>query len=65
MKHILIRDWMTPKPVTADIHTTLPEAHKLMTQNRIRRLPVMDRDKLVGIVTRGTFAAQNPQKPPA
>jgi len=62
MKHILIRDWMTPKPITADVHTTLPEAHKLMTQHRVRRLPVMDGDKLVGIVTRGDIRGAEPSE---
>ncbi len=49
----LVRDWMTPDPVTASIDTPLPQAHELMVENRIRRLPVMDGDKMVGIVTRG------------
>lgn len=48
-----VRDWMTPDPITVQIDTTLPEAHRLMTKHQVRRLPVMDGDRLVGIVTRG------------
>jgi CBS domain-containing protein len=44
---------MTCDVVTVTPDTTLPEAHCLMTDNRIRRLPVMDDGRLVSIVTRG------------
>ncbi len=53
MKHYLVRDWMTPNPVTITSDTSLPDAHRLMTERRIRRLPVVDRGQLVGIVTLG------------
>ena len=53
MKQELVRDWMTPDVVTITPDTTLPEAHRLMTDNQIRRLPVMEDKQLVGIVTRG------------
>lgn len=48
-----VRNWMTPGPITITKDTLLVEAHKLMTDNSIRRLPVMDRGELVGIVTLG------------
>lgn len=48
-----VRDWMTSDPVTVQVDTPLPEAHRLMTKHEVRRLPVMDGDRLVGIVTRG------------
>ena len=48
-----VRDWMTPKPFTITLQTTLPEARQLMEEHFIRRLPVMHRGRLVGIVTRG------------
>jgi CBS domain-containing protein len=51
MTNNLILDWMTPDPVTARSNTTLPEAYWLMMKNNIRRLIVMDRDILVGIIT--------------
>jgi acetoin utilization protein AcuB len=53
VKHYLVRDWMTPNPITVTSDTSLPEAHKLMTDHKIRRLPVVDRGELVGIVTLG------------
>ena len=53
MKKDLIKDWMTRDVKTIGPDTNVPEAHRIMTQNNIRRLPVLDGDKLVGIVTRG------------
>lgn len=53
MKLDLVKNWMTQDVVTVTPETTLPEAHKLMTDHQIRRLPVMKDDRLVGIVTRG------------
>jgi CBS domain-containing protein len=53
MKRDLIKDWMTRDVQTITPNTTVPEAHRLMTQNNIRRLPVLDGERLVGIVTRG------------
>lgn len=49
----LVRDWMSPNPITIDLKTTLPEAHKLMKECHVRRLPVVDHGDLVGIVTLG------------
>jgi acetoin utilization protein AcuB len=51
MSDILIRDWMTPKPIVVSPNTPLRDAYWLMIDNKIRRLPVMDKERLVGIVT--------------
>lgn len=48
-----VRDWMTANPVVIQISTPLSEAHRIMSENKIRRLPVMDDNRMVGIVTRG------------
>jgi CBS domain-containing protein len=53
MKQELVKDWMTREVVVVEPETTLPEAHRLMTDNQIRRLPVMENGRLVGVVTRG------------
>ena len=51
MKNELVRDWMTSNPIIISSNCTLPEAYWLMVNNKIRRLPVVDKDTLVGIVT--------------
>lgn len=60
MKNTLVRDWMTGNPVTCSSTTTLPDAHKIMTERKIRRLPVVDNGQLVGIVTRGDVRGAQP-----
>jgi acetoin utilization protein AcuB len=58
---LLVRDWMTKDVITVDVKTPLPQAHTLMKQRRIRRVPVTDRDgRLVGIVTRGDVREASP-----
>jgi CBS domain-containing protein len=47
----IVRNWMTPHPITITPQTTLPEAKELMLEYHLRRLPVVDKDKLVGMVT--------------
>jgi len=47
----IVRNWMTPHPITITPQTTLPEAKQLMVDCHIRRLPVLNKDKLVGMVT--------------
>ena len=47
----IVRNWMTPHPITISPQTTLLEAKQLMVDYHIRRLPVLNQDKLVGIVT--------------
>lgn len=51
MSNNKVRDWMTPKPITISTNSPLQDAYWLMLDRRIRRLPVMDGEKLVGIVT--------------
>lgn len=49
----IVRKSMTPNPITITPQTTLPEAKRLMDEHYVRRLPVIHKGKLVGIVTRG------------
>ncbi|HXQ36324.1 MAG TPA: CBS domain-containing protein, partial [Anaerolineales bacterium] len=48
-----VRSWMTEKVITITLQTTLPEVQRIMLEHKIRRLPVVKSDKLVGIVTLG------------
>ena len=50
---IEVGDVMTPEPITAKPQDGLSEMMDVMTENRIRHLPVMDGDRLVGIVSIG------------
>lgn len=46
-----IKDIMTWNVVTVSSDTPIMEARKIMETHKIRRLPVVDRGKLVGVVT--------------
>lgn len=46
-----VQDYMTRAPLSIRPGETLEEAHRLMRKHRIRHLPVVDRGKLVGIVS--------------
>lgn len=56
----LIKDWMTPDPITIGPDTTLPEADRLMKECGIRRLPVVENGRLVGIITLGDVREASP-----
>ncbi len=60
MKQDLVKHWMTRDVITIPPGTSLFEAHRLMTEKRIRRLPVVDRGKLVGIITLGDVRGAEP-----
>ena len=62
MKEQLIRDWMTTNLITISPTTPLPEAHQLMMENNIRRLPVMWRGQLIGILTSGDIREARPSE---
>ena len=47
----IVRNWMTPHPITITPQTTLPRAKQLMLDYHLRSLPVVNNDELVGIVT--------------
>ena len=46
-----VRDIMTTNVVTIPSSTSVVDARRIMTAHKIQRLPVVDRGKLVGIVT--------------
>lgn len=55
-----VRSWMTEKVITITPQTTLPEAQRIMLEHKIRRLPVVKSDQLVGIVTLGDIREASP-----
>ena len=55
-----IRDIMTKNPLTVDSETLVLDAQKIMKESNIRRLPVVDKGKLVGIITNHDLLAAAP-----
>lgn len=55
-----IKDVMTKNPITADSETLVVDAQRMMKENNIRRLPIVDKGKLVGIVTKHDLLEASP-----
>lgn len=51
-----VEDVMSDNLITISPDATSREAVKLMAEHQIRRLPVVENDKLIGIVSLGDFA---------
>ena len=61
MKNLLVKDWMQKDVITADRRMGMLDAHKLMRDHNIRRLPVVKgENQLVGIVTRSDIRKAEP-----
>ena len=57
---IWAKDIMTGPLITIDPNADLTEAAKLMADNNINRLPVMEGDKLVGLISSTDIVKANP-----
>ena len=51
MKTFLVREFMSQPVITIGPKVKITEAHQLMKDKRVRRLPVVDQDRLIGILT--------------
>lgn len=59
MSDLVAKDIMTTDPVTVAPDTTVTEAARLMSERRIGALPVVDRGRMVGLVTEGDLIMQD------
>jgi len=57
-----IKDIMSHNIVTMPSDTSITDAKRIMTEHNITRLPVVDSNKLVGIVTSRTLESVTPSK---
>jgi acetoin utilization protein AcuB len=48
---MLVKDWMSKPAITIDVNASMNDAIKLFKKNNIKMLPVMEKDRLVGIIT--------------
>ena len=60
MKKNFVKDWMQANPVSVDVSTIVPDALQLLKKYNIRRLPVLENNKLVGMITRGDLREAGP-----
>ena len=57
LETLMVKEAMTADPVTTTPATLLSEAARVMATRKIGCLPVLDGDRLVGIVTEGDFVS--------
>ncbi len=57
---MLVRDYMSLSPITVSPEDSVGHALQLMKDHSIRRLPVVSKDKIVGIVTRQDLLRASP-----
>jgi acetoin utilization protein AcuB len=48
---MLVGNWMTKDVISVDVNDSMQDAARLIRGHKIRRLPVMEKGRLVGIVT--------------
>jgi CBS domain-containing protein len=61
-KTILVENYMSDEVVTVEKDTNILEIHRLMGVKRIRCVPVMEGEQLVGIVTRTDLMSSDPSR---
>ncbi len=59
-ENVKVGEFMTRPVVTVFPNTPIGEAHRIMKDKTIRRLPVTERGKLVGIITIGDIREAEP-----
>ena len=57
-----VKDFMTRKVVYISPDTTIAHVADMMREQKLHRLPVIENDQLVGLVTEGTIAEASPSK---
>lgn len=55
-KNQKVREIMTSNPVCASCQMSIDEAGRIMSERQIRRLPIVDKENLVGMVSLGDLA---------
>ncbi|KYH29091.1 CBS domain-containing protein [Clostridium colicanis] len=58
VKQQKVKDIMTSNPVTGTPNMDVHEAARIMSERQIRRLPIVENDKVVGIVALGDLAVE-------
>ena len=59
---MFVKNKMTRNPHTISPDQTIPDAHEIMMQHGVKRLPVMKKGKLVGSVSKEDIQSASPSK---
>ena len=59
---MIVRKWMSENPIVIDESASLSDAINLLKQHKIRRLPVLKKGKLIGIISDRDLKEASPSK---
>ncbi len=59
---MIVRKWMSKTPIVIDESASLSDAINLLKQHKIRRLPVLKKGKLIGIISDRDLKEASPSK---
>ncbi len=59
---MLVKEWMSENPVVLDQNASIMKAIQIMKEYGVRRIPIVQQDKLVGIVTDRDIREATPSK---
>jgi acetoin utilization protein AcuB len=57
---MFVRNYMSPNPITVEPDISYPEAMGILRRKKVRRLPVMEHGRLVGIVVEEDLLSNQP-----
>jgi CBS-domain-containing membrane protein len=60
LNQIKVHNWMTSPVISISPYESITHAHQLMKERGVRRLPVVERESLVGIITIGDVREASP-----
>lgn len=60
LENVRVRDWMTSPVISVQPSTPISSVHQLMKEHGIRRVPVVEHDRVVGIITLGDVREASP-----
>jgi acetoin utilization protein AcuB len=60
LEDVLVREWMSSPVISVEPQTPISQAHQIMKDNGIRRLPVLKEGELLGMVTIGDIREASP-----
>lgn len=60
-KEVLVKEVVSPKLITISPKATLMDAAKTMAEKNIKRLPVIENEELLGIITVSDIASVSPE----
>jgi CBS domain-containing protein len=58
-----VGDILSGQVIAVDADRTLEYASRLMAEHQVRRLPVVERGRLIGMISLGDIAVRHPEKP--